>query len=195
LIGRRFSDSLVQNDIKLWPFKVIEGSANKPIIVATYKGEEKHFVAEKISAIVLEKMREIAEANLGRTVKNAVVTVPASFNYSQRKATKDAGDIAGLNVMQVISEPMTAAIAYGLENVGTNKRNVLLFDLGGGTADVSLLTINAGTFKVKAVAGDTHLGGEDFDNRMLKHFVEIFKRQHREDISENARALRRLKSL
>jgi heat shock protein 1/8 len=194
LIGRRFSDSLVQNDIKLWPFKVIEGSANKPIIVATYKGEEKHFVAEEISAIVLEKMREIAEAYLGRTVKNAVVTVPAYFNYSQRKATKDAGDIAGLNVMQVISEPMAAAIAYGLENVGTNKRNVLIFDLGGGTADVSLLTINAGTFKVKAVAGDTHLGGEDFDNRMLKHFVEIFKRQHREDISENARALRRLKT-
>jgi heat shock protein 1/8 len=110
LIGRRFSDSLVQNDIKLWPFKVIEGSANKPIIVATYKDEEKHFVAEEISAIVLEKMREIAEAYLGRTVKNVVVTVPTYFNYSQRKATKDTGDIAGLNVMQVISEPMAAAI-------------------------------------------------------------------------------------
>ena len=194
LIGRRFSDSLVQNDIKLWPFKVIEGSANKPMIVATYKGEEKHFAAEEISAIVLKKMREIAEAYLGRTVKNAVVTVPAYFNYSQRKATKDAGDIARLNVMQIISEPMAAAIAYGLENVGTDKRNVLIFDLGGGTADVSLLTINAGTFKVKAVTGDTHLGGEDLDNRMLKYFVEIFKRQHKEDISENPRALRRLKT-
>ncbi|XP_059458485.1 heat shock cognate 70 kDa protein-like [Corylus avellana] len=194
LIGRRFKDSLVQNDIKLWPFRVIEGSTNKPMIVATYKGEEKHFAAEEISAMVLEKMRYIAEAYLGRTVKNAVVTVPAYFNDSQRKATKDAGDIAGLNVMQIISEPMAAAIGYGLENVGTDKRNVLIFDLGGGTADVSLLTINDGTFKVKAVAGDTHLGGEDFDNMMLKHFVEVFKRQYKEDISGNPRALRRLKT-
>jgi heat shock protein 1/8 len=194
LIGRRFSDSLVQNDIKLWPFKVIEGPADKPMIVVTYKGEEKHFAAEEISSMVLKKMREIAEAYLGTTVKNVVVTVPAYFNDSQRKATKDAGGIAGLNVMRIINEPTAAAIAYGLDIVANDKRNVLIFDLGGGTTDVSLLTIDESTFEVKAVAGDTHLGGEDFDNRMLKHFVEIFKRQHKEDISGNAKALRRLRS-
>jgi heat shock protein 1/8 len=194
LIGRRFSDSLVQNDINLWPFKVVEGPTDKPMIMVTYKGEEKHFAAEEISSMVLKKMREIAEAYLGTTVKNVVVTVPAYFNDSQRKATKDAGGIAGLNVMQIINEPTAAAIAYGLDNVAIDKKNVLIFDLGGGTADVSLLTIDDGTFEVKAVAGDTHLGGEDFDNRMLKHFVEIFKRQHKKDISGNARALRRLRT-
>jgi heat shock protein 1/8 len=194
LIGRRFSDSLVQNDIKLWPFKVIEGHADKPMIVVTYKGEENHFAAEEISSIVLKKMREIAEAYLGTSVKNAVVTVPAYFNDSQRKATKDAGGIAGLNVMRIINEPTAAAIAYSLDNAGIGRRNVLIFDLGGGTADVSLLTIGNDTFEVKAVAGDTHLGGEDFDNRMLMHFVKIFKKQYKEDISGNARALRRLKT-
>jgi heat shock protein 1/8 len=194
LIGRRFSDSLVQNDIKLWPFKVIEGPADKPMIVVTYKGEEKHFAAEEISSMVIKKMREVAEAYLGTTVKNAVVTVPAYFNDSQRKATKDAGGIAGLNVMRIINEPTAAAIGYGLDKVAMDKRNVLIFYLGGGTADVSLLTIDNGTFEVKAVAGDTHLGGEDFDNRMVKHFVEIFKRQHKEDISGNAKALRRLRT-
>jgi heat shock protein 1/8 len=148
----------------------------------------------KRSILLLKKMREIAEAYLGTTVKNVVVTVPAYFNDSQRKATKDAGGIAGLNVMQIINEPTAAAIAYGLDNVAIDKKNVLIFDLGGGTADVSLLTIDDGTFEVKAVAGDTHLGGEDFDNRMLKHFVEIFKRQHKKDISGNARALRRLRT-
>jgi heat shock protein 1/8 len=194
LIGRKFSDSLVQNDIKLWPFKVIEGLADKPMIVVTFKGEEKHFAAEEISSMVLKKMREIAEAYLGTTVKNAVVTVPAYFNDSQRKATKDAGAIAGLNVMRIINEPTAAAIGYGLDKVGIGKRNVLIFDLGGGTTDVSLLTIDEGTFEVKAVAGDTHLGGEDFDNKMVKHFVKIFKRHHKEDISGNARALRRLRT-
>ncbi|XP_062154326.1 heat shock cognate 70 kDa protein-like [Alnus glutinosa] len=194
LIGRRFSDSIVQNDIKLWPFKVIEGLADKPMIVVTYKGEEKHFAAEEISSMVIKHMREIAEAYLGTTVRNAVVTVPAYFNDSQRKATKDAGGIAGLNVMRIINEPTAAAIGYGLDKVGIGKRNVLIFDLGGGTADVSLLTIDEGTFEVKAVAGDTHLGGEDFDNRMLKYFVEIFKRHHKEDISGNAKALRRLRT-
>jgi heat shock protein 1/8 len=194
LIGRRFSDSLVQNDIKLWPFKVIEGPTDKPMIVVTYKGEEKHFAAEEISSMVIKKMCEIAESYLGTTVKNAVVTVPAYFNDLQRKATKDAANIAGLNVMRIINEPTAAAIGYGLDKVGIEKRNVLIFDLGGGTADVSLLTIDNGTFEVKAVAGDTHLGGEDFDNRMVKHFVEIFKRLHKNDISENARALRRLRT-
>jgi len=194
LIGRRFSDSLVQNDLKLWPFKVIEGPADKPMIVVTYKGEEKQFAAEEISSMVIKYMREIAEAYLGTTVRNAVITVPAYFNDSQRKATKDAGGIAGLNVMKIINEPTAAAIGYGLDKVDIGKRNVLIFDLGGGTTDVSLLTIDEGTFEVKAVAGDTHLGGEDFDNRVLKHFVEIFKRHHKEDISGNARALRRLRT-
>jgi len=194
LIGRRFSDSLVQNDINLWPFKVIEGPTDKPMIMVTYKGEEKHFAAEEISSMVLKKMREIAEAYLGTTVKNVVVTVPAYFNDSQRKATKDAVGIAGLNVMRIINEPTAAAIAYGLDNADIGRRNVLIFDLGGGTTDVSLLTIDDCTFEVKAVAGNTHLGGEDFDNRMVKHFVEIFKRQLKEDISGNAKALRRLRT-
>jgi heat shock protein 1/8 len=197
LIGRRFSDPLVQSDINLWPFKVIEGpSDHKPMIVVNYKGEEKHFSAEEISSMVLIKMREIAEAYLGKTVKNVVVTVPAYFNDSQRKATRDAGGIAGLNVLRIINEPTAAAIAYGLNKMtgSIDKRNVLIFDLGGGTTDVSLLTIENGVFEVKAVAGDTHLGGEDFDNRMVRHFVEIFKRQHKVDISVNSKALRRLRT-
>jgi heat shock protein 1/8 len=176
LIGRRFSDSLVQNDIELWPFKVIEGHADKSMVAVTYKGEEKQFPAKEISSMVLQKMHEIAEAHLGTTVKNVVVIVPAYFNDSQRRAIMDAGGIAGLNVMRIISEPTAVAIAYGLDKVGIGKKNVLIFDLGGGITDVSLLTIDNGTFEVKAIAGDTHLGGEDFDNRMLKHFVEIFKR-------------------
>ncbi|XP_050250453.1 heat shock cognate 70 kDa protein-like isoform X3 [Quercus robur] len=196
LIGRRFSDPLVQSDIKLWPFKVIESSGDKPMIVVNYKGEEKHFGAEEISSMVLKKMRETAEAYLGTTVKNAVVTVPAYFNDSQRKATKDAGGIAGMNVLHIINEPTAAAIAYGLDKIADSigKRNVLIFDLGGGTADVSLLTIEKGVFEVKAVAGDTHLGGEDFDNRMVNHFVEIFKRQYKVDIGVNSKALRRLRT-
>ncbi|KAF5467287.1 hypothetical protein F2P56_017125 [Juglans regia] len=195
LIGRRFSDPLVQNDINLWPFKVIEGSKDKPMIVVSYKGEDKQFAAEEISSMVLKKMREIAEAYLGKMVKNAVVTVPAYFNDAQRKATMDACDIAGLNVMRILNEPTAAAIAYGLHKVGRiGKRNALIFDLGGGTADVSLLTIEESSFEVKAVAGDTHLGGEDFDNRMVNHFVQIFKRWHQKDISGNARALRRLRT-
>jgi heat shock protein 1/8 len=194
LIGRRFSDSLVQNDIMLWPFNVIEGPKDKPMIVVTYNGEEKHFIVEEISSMVLKNMREIAEAYLGTIVKNVVVTVLAYFNDSQHKATKDAGGIAGLNVMRIINEPTAAAIGYGPDKVANDKRNVLIFDLGGGTIDFSLLTIDNGTFEVKAVVGDTHLGGEDFDNRMVKHFVELFKRQHKEDISGNAKALRRLRS-
>ncbi|KAL4633782.1 hypothetical protein ACB092_04G147300 [Castanea dentata] len=146
--------------------------------------------------MVLKKMSEIAESYLGTTVKNAVVTVPAYFNDSQRKATKDAGGIAGLNVLRIINEPTAAAIAYGLNKIedSIGKKNVLIFDLGGGTADVSLLTIEKGVFEVKAVAGDTHLGGGDFDNRMIKHFVEIFKKQHKVDISVNSKALRRLRT-
>ncbi|XP_057436397.1 heat shock 70 kDa protein 18-like [Lotus japonicus] len=196
LIGRSFSDDSVQSDIKLWPFEVIAGSADKPMIVVSYKNEEKKFTAEEISSMVLSKMREIAEAYLGFAVKNAVVTVPAYFNDSQRRATKDAGVIAGLNVMRILNEPTAAAIAYGLDksDTGDDEINVLIFDLGGGTFDVSLLTIEDGVFEVNSTAGDSHLGGEDFDNRMVNNFVEEFKRKHEKDISGNPRALRRLRT-
>ncbi|OAY37010.1 heat shock 70 kDa protein 5 [Manihot esculenta] len=196
LIGRRFSDPSVQSDMKHWPFKVVSGPGDKPMIVVQYKGEQKQFAPEEISSMVLTKMKEIAEAFLGHTVKNAVITVPAYFNDSQRQATKDAGAIAGLNVLRIINEPTAAAIAYGLDKKGsrTGEKNVLIFDLGGGTFDVSILTIEEGIFEVKATAGDTHLGGEDFDNRLVNHFVEEFKRKHKKDISTNARALRRLRT-
>ncbi|XP_075675385.1 heat shock cognate 70 kDa protein-like [Castanea sativa] len=196
LIGRRFSDPLVQSEIKFWSFKVIEGPDDKPMIIVDYNGTEMPFSAEEISSMVLRMMREIAEAYLGTTVKNAVVAVPAYFNDSQRKATRDAGGLAGLNVLRIINEPTAAAIAYGLDRMESSigEKNVLIFDLGGGTTDISLITIEKGVFEVKAVAGDTHLGGEDFDKRMVKHFVDIFKRQHKVDISVNSKALRRLKN-
>ncbi|XP_060970657.1 heat shock cognate 70 kDa protein 2-like isoform X2 [Cannabis sativa] len=195
LIGRWYEDECVQSDIKLWPFKVIPSPGDKPLILVNYKGEDKLFSAEEISSMVLVKMREIAEAYLGSTVKNAVVTVPVYFNDSQRQATKDAGVIAGLNVMRIINEPTAAAIAYGLDKKATSVGgNVLIIDLGGGTFDVSLLTIKDGIFEVKATAGDTHLGGEDFDNRMVNHFVQEFKRKNKKDISGNPRALRRLRT-
>ncbi|XP_022845127.1 heat shock 70 kDa protein-like [Olea europaea var. sylvestris] len=196
LIGRRFSDPSVQSDMKLWPFKVIAGPGDKPMIVVTYKGEQKQFAAEEISSMVLVKMRETAESFLGYQIKNAVVTVPAYFNDSQRQATKDAGAISGLNVLRIINEPTAAAIAYGLDKKTSRRgeQNVLVFDLGGGTFDVSLLTIEEGIFEVKATAGDTHLGGEDFDNRLVNHFVSEFRRKHKKDISGNARALRRLRT-
>jgi heat shock 70kDa protein 1/2/6/8 len=193
LIGRKFSDPGVQSDMKHWPFKVVSGPGGTPIIEVEYKGETKQFKAEEISSMVLSKMKDIAEAYLGKEVKNAVVTVPAYFNDSQRQATKDAGSIAGLNVLRIINEPTAAAIAYGLDQKGDEK-NVLIFDLGGGTFDVSLLTIEEGIFEVKATAGDTHLGGEDFDNRMVDYFLQEFKRRHRKDMSQNQRALRRLRT-
>jgi L1 cell adhesion molecule like protein len=193
LIGRSFTDPGVQSDMKHWPFKVISGTGGTPIIQVEYKGETKQFKAEEISSMVLTKMKEIAEAYLGKEVKNAVVTVPAYFNDSQRQATKDAGSIAGLNVLRIINEPTAAAIAYGLDKKGEEK-NVLIFDLGGGTFDVSLLTIEEGIFEVKATAGDTHLGGEDFDNRMVDYFLTDFKRKHRKDMSQNQRSLRRLRT-
>jgi heat shock protein 1/8 len=196
LIGRRYTDASVQSDIKLWPFKVVAGPGDKPMICVQHKGEEKRFAAEEISSMVLIKMKEIAEAYLGTTIKNAVITVPAYFNDSQRQATKDAGVISGLNVMRIINEPTAAAIAYGLDKKATSvgEKNVLIFDLGGGTFDVSLLTIEEGIFEVKATAGDTHLGGEDFDNRMVNHFVQEFKRKYKKDITGNPRALRRLRT-
>ncbi len=159
-----------------------------------YKGETKDFSPEEISAMVLMKMKETSESYLGQPVKNAVITVPAYFNDSQRQATKDAGTIAGINVKRIINEPTAAAIAYGLDKNHQGERNVLIFDLGGGTFDVSLLTIEDGLFVVKATAGDTHLGGEDFDNRLVNHFVQEFKRKHGKDISNNPRALRRLRT-
>jgi L1 cell adhesion molecule like protein len=158
LIGRKFSDPTVQSDMKLWPFKVIPGQGAKPLIQAEYKGEVKEFSPEEISSMVLIKMKETAEAYLGRTVTDAVITVPAYFNDAQRQATKDAGAIAGLNVLRIINEPTAAAVAYGLDQKSTKEKNVLIFDLGGGTFDVSLLTIEDGIFEVKATGGDTHLG-------------------------------------
>ncbi|PWN35827.1 putative heat shock 70 kd protein 2 [Meira miltonrushii] len=194
LIGRKFDDAEVQSDMKHWPFKVISKDG-KPIIQVEYKGEVKTFTPEEISSMVLLKMRETAEAYLGGNVKDAVVTVPAYFNDSQRQATKDAGVISGLNVMRIINEPTAAAIAYGLDKKGeSGEKNVLIFDLGGGTFDVSLLTIEEGIFEVKATAGDTHLGGEDFDNRLVNHFVQEFKRKSKKDLTSNARALRRLRT-
>ncbi|KAK2394698.1 heat shock cognate 70 kDa protein [Trifolium repens] len=196
LIGRKFSDQAVQDDILLWPFKVTAGDNDKPMITVNYKNQEKQLCAEEVSSMILTKMREIAEAYLESPVKNAVVTVPAYFSDSQRKATIDAGAIAGLNVMRIMNEPTAAAIAYGLDK-RTNcvgERNIFVFDLGGGTFDVSLLTIKDNVFQVKATAGNTHLGGEDFDNRMVNYFVQEFKRKNKVDISGNPRALRRLRT-
>jgi len=194
LIGRKFSESVVQADMKHWPFKVLTRGDDKPLIEVQFKGETKTFYPEEISSMVLVKMKEIAESYLGKEVKKAVVTVPAYFNDSQRQATKDAGAIAGLEVLRIINEPTAAAIAYGLDKMADKERNVLIFDLGGGTFDVTLLTIDGGIFEVKATNGDTHLGGEDFDNRMVNHFVEEFKRKHKKDMSTNQRALRRLRT-
>ncbi|XP_063798576.1 heat shock cognate 71 kDa protein-like [Pseudophryne corroboree] len=193
LIGRRFDDTVVQSDMKHWPFTVIN-DGGRPKVQVEYKGECKSFYPEEISSMVLTKMKEISEAYLGKIINNAVVTVPAYFNDSQRQATKDAGTISGLNVLRIINEPTAAAIAYGLDKKVGSERNVLIFDLGGGTFDVSILTIEDGIFEVKSTAGDTHLGGEDFDNRMVNHFVGEFKRKHKKDITENKRAIRRLRT-
>jgi len=195
LIGRKYEDPTVAADMKHWPFKVIS-SNGKPKLQVEYKNEEKQFTPEEISAMILIKMKETAEAYLGYPVQNAVVTVPAYFNDSQRQATKDAGVIAGLNITRIINEPTAAAIAYGLDkkSASAGEKNILIFDLGGGTFDVSILSIDEGIFEVKATAGDTHLGGEDFDNRMVEHFIQEFKRKHKKDISSNKRALRRLRT-
>merc|ERR1719220_174888 len=195
LIGRKFADPIVQSDIKLWPFKVIAGQGDKPLIVVQAQGEEKTFTPEEISSMVLTKMKETAEAYLGHDVKDAVITVSAYFNDSQRQATKDAGVISGLNVLRIINEPTAAAIAYGLDKKVSGEKHVLIYDLGGGTFDVSILTIEDGIFEVKSTSGDTHLGGEDFDNRMVNHFVQEFKRKNRgKDLAGNHRAIRRLRT-
>jgi len=187
---------LSQADIKLWPFKVISGPGDKPMIVVQYKGRERQFSAEQVTSMLLIKMREIAEDHLGTTIKRAVVTVPACSTDSQRQGTRDAGALAGLNVIRIIPEPTAAAMAYGLDKKASSsgEENVLVFDLGGGTFDVSIVNVAKSIFEVKAVAGDTHLGGEDFDNRMVNHFVGEFKRKNNKDISNNPRALRRLRT-
>lgn len=192
LIGRKFDEPNVQKDMSHWPFKVIN-RGGKPVMQVQFRGAEKVFSPEEISSMVLHYMKTVAENHLGKQVKKAVVTVPAYFNDSQRQATKDAGTIAGLDVLRIINEPTAAAIAYGLNQKGGEK-NILVFDLGGGTFDVSILTIEEGVFEVKATAGDTHLGGEDFDNRLVEHFVKEFRRKHNLDITTNPRSLRRLRS-
>ena len=195
LLGREYNSNEVQKEVKTFPFKV-SNKNNKPMIEVEYLCENKEFAPEEISSMILVKMKEIADGFLGKEIKDAVVTVPAYFNDQQRQATKDAGTIAGLNVLRIINEPTAAAIAYGLDKKSgdSGEKNVLIFDCGGGTHDVSLLTIDDGIFEVKATAGNTHLGGEDFDNNMVKHFITEFKRKHKQDPSENKRSIRRLRT-
>jgi L1 cell adhesion molecule like protein len=193
LIGKNYNDSQVQDSLKHLSYKVINKS-NKPTIEVEFRNETKEFSAEEIGSMVLGKMKEIAEAYLGEEVKDAVITVPAYFNDSQRQATKDAGAIAGLNVLRIINEPTAAAIAYGLDKKAKGERNILIADIGGGTTDFSILTIEDSVFEVKATAGDTFLGGSDFDNKMLDYFTEEFKRKHKKDLTENKRAVRRLRT-
>merc|ERR1712127_1150508 len=191
LIGRRFTDAAVQHDMKLWPFKLV-AIDGKPNIEVEAMGSTKTYSPEEISAMILVKMKETAETFLGKDVKNAVVTVPAYFNDAQRQATKDAGTISGLNVMRIINEPTAAAIAYGLDKK-SGEKNILVFDLGGGTFDVSLLTIDNGVFEVVATNGDTHLGGEDFDNRVMEYFIKLFKKKTGKDLRKDNRAVRKLR--
>merc|ERR1712216_556463 len=190
LIGRKFTDKEVQRDVKMFPFKVVEKDS-KPCIEVELKEGKKVFQAEEISAMILVKMKETAEAYLGRDIKNAVVTVPAYFNDAQRQATKDAGTISGMNVARIINEPTTAAIAYGLDKKG--EKNILVFDLGGGTFDVSILTIDNGVFEVISTNGDTHLGGEDFDQRIMEYFMKLIKRKHGKDVSGDVKAVQKLR--
>ena len=192
LIGRKFGDKEVQNDRKLLPYNVVNKDG-KPYVEVEIKGEKKLYSPEEISSFILIKMKQIAENFLGREIKNAVITVPAYFNDSQRQSTKDAGQIAGLNVMRIINEPTAGAIAYGLDKKD-KERNILVFDLGGGTFDVSLLTIESGVFEVIATNGDTHLGGEDFDNRVLDYLIKMIKKKHNQDVSTNKSALQKLKT-
>ena len=192
LIGRSFTDPVVEEDMKTWPFNLVNVDG-KPKMEVSYMGENKQFHPEEISAMILTKMKEVAEQFIGEDVKDAVITVPAYFNDSQRQATKDAGSIAGLNVLRIINEPTAAAMAYGLNTGSKEERNVLIYDFGGGTFDVSLLNIDDGVFEVIATSGDCHLGGEDIDNRLVQHFLNDFKRKNKKDMSLNARAVKRLK--
>merc|ERR1712072_1110694 len=190
LIGRRFKDSTVQKDIKLLPFKILD-QGGKPQIAVKVNGEEKTMPPEEVSSMVLVKMKETAENYLGKEVKHAVITVPAYFNDAQRQSTKDAGTISGMNVLRIINEPTAAAIAYGLDK--KSEQNILVYDLGGGTFDVSLLTIDNGVFEVVATNGDTHLGGEDFDQRVMQHFIKIFNKKHSKDLTKDKRSIQKLR--
>ena len=193
LIGRKFNDAVVQEDIKLWSFNVTGDSNNKPLINVKYKNEDKQFHPEEISAMVIQRLKETTESFLGHPLKKVVITVPAYFNDSQRQATKDAGAIAGLEVLRIINEPTAAAIAYGLDKTDDKQeRNILVFDCGGGTHDVSILTLDGGIFEVKATGGDTHLGGSDIDNLIVEWLCEDIKKRMKKDVRENARALKRL---
>jgi L1 cell adhesion molecule like protein len=194
LIGRQFTDDTVKSDCQLWPFTVEADSKNKPMISVDYKGDKKQYSAEEISAMVLSKMKSIAETFLGVGITDAVVTVPAYFGDTQRQATKDACTIAGINPLRIINEPTAAALAYGLDSTKKSEQNVLVFDLGGGTFDVTVLSIDEGVFEVKSTGGDSHLGGEDFDNRIVKHFVQEFKRKFKKDPSANKKSMRRLQT-
>ena len=193
LMGYKFDDPQVQRELKKMPYNVVSGQNNIPKIKVTYKDEEKEFTPQEISSFILEKMKSTAEAYLGKEVKNAVITVPAYFNDAQRQATKDAGIICGLNVLRIINEPTAAAIAYGLDNKSDKERNIIIYDVGGGTLDVTLLTIDDGIFEVKATSGDTHLGGEDFDYNLVQHFTEEFKRKNKQDLRESKKAIAKLK--
>jgi heat shock protein 1/8 len=193
LIGRNFDDSSIQNDMKYFTYRIVNRDG-KPIIQANYMNEEKEFTPEEISSMILIKMKEIAESFLGKPVRDAVITVPAYFNDAQRQATKDAGTISGLNVIRIINEPTAAAIAYGLDKVKEAEKNVLIFDMGGGTFDLSVLTLADGVFEVRSTAGNTHLGGEDFDNLIVKYCLEDIQRRHRRDVSGNQKVIRRLRS-
>jgi L1 cell adhesion molecule like protein len=194
LIGRKFSDPITQKDIAMWPFKVVSDAADKPQIQVEHMGEVKSFHPEQISAMILKSMKDVAEAYLGEEVTQAVITVPAYFNDSQRQATKDAGTIAGLEVLRIINEPTAAALAYGMDARKRGEHNVLIFDQGGGTHDVTLLSIDDGVIEVKATAGDSHLGGEDIDNILVDHFSKEFQRKYKMDLTTNPRALKRLKA-
>jgi len=193
LMGYKFDDPQVQQELKKLPYTVVSGANNIPKIQVSYKEEPKEFTPQEISSFVLEKMKMTAEAYLGKEVKNAVITVPAYFNDAQRQATKDAGLICGLNVLRIINEPTAAAIAYGLDNKSEEERNIIIYDVGGGTLDVTLLTIDDGIFEVKATSGDTHLGGEDFDANLMQHFATEFKRKNKQDPRECKKAMAKLK--
>ena len=193
LIGRKFDDPTVASDSKLWSFKVTKDANNKPLINVKHKNEDVQFHAEQISAMVIQRLKETTEAYIGKELKKVVITVPAYFNDAQRQATKDAGVIAGLEVLRIINEPTSAAIAYGLDKNNNDKEtNIIVFDCGGGTHDVSILTLDGGIFEVKATGGDTHLGGSDVDNIIVDYLCEDIKKKHKVDVKQNAKALKRL---
>ena len=193
LIGRKFDDPSVANDSKLWSFKVTKDANNKPLINVKHKNEDVQFHPEQISAMVIQRLKETTESYIGKELKKVVITVPAYFNDSQRQATKDAGTIAGLEVLRIINEPTSAAIAYGLDKTNNDKEtNIIVFDCGGGTHDVSILTLDGGIFEVKATGGDTHLGGSDIDNAIVDYLCEDIKKKHKVDVKQNAKALKRL---